>query len=74
LRLDSKERTGMTNETHMSIDGSRSLPFVLFSDGTREGDPGGGSAGGGRKPKPSKKGSAKKTGATKASKKAVKRR
>lgn len=47
--------------THMSIDGNRSLPLVLFSDGSREGDPGGGSAGGGKKPKkaPAKKAPAK---------------
>jgi hypothetical protein len=51
----------MTN-THMNIDGNRSLPFVLFSDGSREGDPGGGSAGGGKKPTkkaPPKKATAK---------------
>ena len=63
----------MMFETHMHIDGTRSLPFAFFSDGSREGDPGGGSAGGGKRPKPSKKGSAKKGGAAKAPKKGAKR-
>ena len=62
----------MMLQTHITIDGARSLPFVSFD--TREGDPGGGSAGGGKRPKPSKKGSAKKTGAAKAPKKGAKRR
>lgn len=56
----------MLTNTHMNIDGNRSLPFALFSDGSREGDPGGGSAGGGKKP--SKKAPAKKA-AVKAPKK-----
>lgn len=52
----------MMLETHRNIDGTRSLPFVSFDGGTREGDPGGGSTGG---KKPSKKPAAKKAAAPK---------
>jgi len=52
--------------------GTTQSPALYF--GTSEGDPGGGSAGGGKKPKPSKKGSGKKTGATKAPKKGAKKK
>lgn len=49
--------------THMPTYGTNQSPALYF--GTSEGDPGGGSAGGGKKPKPSKTGSGKKTKAPK---------